>query len=277
MARRDERAYPPGVCDRGATKPDGPFRENPPGGGSFGCGPRWLGRYSPLWGCSSLAALAATKIPRRRTPRNFKTRSQAGRLSQALSLVQEVLERAKPKLESGDSVTLDLVSAMGSSLREADRCVDAEVLYRELLPYRRKNSTTNSLVLAGLLSSFGECLLLQGKFPEAELALREALTIHEQKAPEKWETSKARSRLGMALLGQKQYAQAEPLLMEGYQGMKQREFLIPKGPKGPLKITGERLVQLYEEWGKPQQAADWREKLSQAQGAPVTAQPAEAR
>ncbi len=31
--------------------------------------------YSPLRGCSGLAALATDKIPRRRTPRNFKTGS----------------------------------------------------------------------------------------------------------------------------------------------------------------------------------------------------------
>ena len=30
--------------------------ENPPSGGSFGCGLRWLGRHSPLRGCSALAA-----------------------------------------------------------------------------------------------------------------------------------------------------------------------------------------------------------------------------
>jgi len=77
MARRDEGAYPPAVCDRGATKPGGLFPENPPGGGSFVYGLRWLGRYSPLRGCSSLAALATAKIPRRRTSRNFQTRSQA--------------------------------------------------------------------------------------------------------------------------------------------------------------------------------------------------------
>ncbi|MEO8428866.1 MAG: tetratricopeptide repeat protein, partial [Verrucomicrobiota bacterium] len=67
--------------NRGATKPGCLFRENPPGGGPFGCGLRGLGRHSPLRGCSigqsgsDLAALATTKIPRRRTPRNFKTGS----------------------------------------------------------------------------------------------------------------------------------------------------------------------------------------------------------
>jgi len=72
MARRDEGEYPSWVFDRGATKPAGCLLENPPGGRSFGCGPRWLGRYSPLWGCPSLAALPTSKIPRRSAPLNFQ-------------------------------------------------------------------------------------------------------------------------------------------------------------------------------------------------------------
>src|SRR6185503_9212300 len=77
MARRDERAYPPAVCERGTTKPENFFHENPPGGESFGRGLRWLGSHSPLRGCSDLAASALPKIPRRRTPPNFKTGSKA--------------------------------------------------------------------------------------------------------------------------------------------------------------------------------------------------------
>ena len=73
-------SIPSGVCDRRATKPAGPFRENPPGGGSFAGGPRWLDRHSPLRGCSGLAALATAKIPRRRTPLSFQTGSQGGTL-----------------------------------------------------------------------------------------------------------------------------------------------------------------------------------------------------
>ncbi len=50
--------------------------ENPPGGGSFVRGRRWLVPYSPLRGCSELAALATAKIPRRSAPRSFQTGSQ---------------------------------------------------------------------------------------------------------------------------------------------------------------------------------------------------------
>jgi short-subunit dehydrogenase len=50
-------------------------RKNPPGGGPFARRLRWLVPYSPLWGCSELAALPATKIPRRSAPPNFQTGS----------------------------------------------------------------------------------------------------------------------------------------------------------------------------------------------------------
>src|SRR5260221_13524338 len=61
------------------AKPDGLFRENPPGGGSFVRGRRWLVPYSPLRGCAELAALATAKIPRRSAPRSFQTGSKSER------------------------------------------------------------------------------------------------------------------------------------------------------------------------------------------------------
>ena len=56
MARRDEGGYPQRSLTEEATKPGDLFRKNPPGGGSFVRGLRWLSRYSPLRGCSGLAA-----------------------------------------------------------------------------------------------------------------------------------------------------------------------------------------------------------------------------
>src|SRR5215469_15129903 len=73
MARRDERAYPWWICERGATKPGGLLRENPPGGASFVRGQRWLVAYPDLSGrgCSQLAALATAKIRCRRPAFHF--------------------------------------------------------------------------------------------------------------------------------------------------------------------------------------------------------------
>src|SRR5436190_12182178 len=81
MARRDEGEYPSWIFDRGATKPAGLFRENPPGGGSFVRGRRWLSPYSPLRGCADFAALATAKIPRRSTLPNFQKGSNFARMT----------------------------------------------------------------------------------------------------------------------------------------------------------------------------------------------------
>ena len=71
--------------------------------------------------------------------------------------------------------------------------------------------------------------------------------------------------LGEALAGQKQHAAAEPLLVQGYEGMKQRETKIPPQAKElRLREAVARLVQLYDAWGKKDKAAQWRKNLDTA-------------
>jgi hypothetical protein len=53
------------------------------------------------------------------------------------------------------------------------------------------------------------------------------LIIREKKIPDDFFTFNARSMLGGSLLGQKKYAEAEPLLLSAYEGLRQREDRIP--------------------------------------------------
>ena len=41
----------------------------------------------------------------------------------------------------------------------------------------------------------------------------------------------------------------------------QREATIPLEDRRVLSDAGERIVQLYESWEKPEKAAEWRERL----------------
>jgi hypothetical protein len=102
-----------------------------------------------------------------------------------------------------------------------------------------------------------------GAFAQAERILRECLTLRQQKQPDAWTTFGTQSQLGGSLLGQKKYAEAEPLVLAGYEGMKQREATIPAGAKKYLTEALERLVQLYDAWGKPEQAQKWRKELEE--------------
>ena len=68
-------------------------------------------------------------------------------------------------------------------------------------------------------------LLLQHRYSEAEQLAREAIALFEKSPGDfvDWQLPYVKSVLGGALLGQKKYAEAEPLLLQGYEGMKRAE------------------------------------------------------
>jgi hypothetical protein len=118
----------------------------------------------------------------------------------------------------------------------------------------------NSPADAAALAARGTMLLLQKKPAEAELKLRGCLTLRQKIQPDDWTTYDTESLLGETLLEQKKYAEAEPLLLSGYQGTKQRESTIPAQDRSHLTKALERLVRLYEAWGKEDQALKWRQE-----------------
>ena len=55
--------------------------------------------------------------------------------------------------------------------------------------------------------------------------------------------------------------EAEPLLLQGYEGMKCREALLLAIWKRRMAETGERVVHFYEATNQPEKAREWRERL----------------
>jgi hypothetical protein len=94
--------------------------------------------------------------------------------------------------------------------------------------------------------------------------LRKCLTIYQQKLPGDWKCHYTQSQLGGCLLGQKKYAEAETLLRAGHEGLRAREQTIPAGAKKCFAEALERLVQVYDALGKPDDAAKWRRELETA-------------
>jgi eukaryotic-like serine/threonine-protein kinase len=100
----------------------------------------------------------------------------------------------------------------------------------------------------------------QGKFAEAEPVAREALETEKKVQPDDWQRYRAASLLGASLAGEKKYAEAETLLLEGYQGMLARKDRIDVPSQYHLHLANKWLVQLYLAWGKPDKAAEWKNK-----------------
>jgi hypothetical protein len=69
------------------------------------------------------------------------------------------------------------------------------------------------------------------------------------------------------LAGADEGREAEPLLLEGYEGMKTREARIPAAGKKGLTEALERLVQLCDATDAKDKAKEWRKKLEDAKAA----------
>jgi hypothetical protein len=79
--------------------------------------------------------------------------------------------------------------------------------------------------------------------------------------PDDWLRYYAMTQLGVALVEQKKYAEAEPMLVDGYRGLKEREAKMSVPARKVLAAAAARIVALYEAWGRPDRAADWRKQL----------------
>jgi hypothetical protein len=93
---------------------------------------------------------------------------------------------------------------------------------------------------------------------QAELTLRECLAIQESEQPDSWQILSTRSMLGGAFLGQKRFAEAEPLLRAGYEGMVRRTDKIPARSKFRVGDALDRLIAFAEAMNKPDDAKAWK-------------------
>jgi len=73
--------------------------------------------------------------------------------------------------------------------------------------------------------------------------------------------------LGASLAGQGKYADSEPLLLAGYEGLIKRLPTIPVVYRFNVEYAGAWIVEMYQDWGKLEKAADWAQNLQQASAA----------
>jgi hypothetical protein len=102
----------------------------------------------------------------------------------------------------------------------------------------------------------------QEKFALSEPLAREAFEFFHKKQPDDWQGFRAESLLGGSLAGQKKYAEAEPLLLDGYRGMAERKDRI--GAPNWFHVDGAHgwVVQLYQAWSKPDKVAEWQPRAA---------------
>jgi hypothetical protein len=182
----------------------------------------------------------------------------AGRVMEAIRLLEECLDRAYKRPGGFPAQLVWVQPTMAATYEAGSMFAKAEPLHRSFLQQAQTQFNAGDPRISNYQAQLAWNLLHQMKYAAAEPLLRDCLKVREQKQPDAWTTFNTQSMLGACLLGQKKYAAAEPLLLQGYEGMKQRAAQIPKASQLHLREALDWLVELYEAWGKQDEAARWR-------------------
>src|SRR5262245_10422055 len=192
----------------------------------------------------------------------------AGRFPEAHSLPEETLQLMKEHFNPDHPHTFATIWALVRAYRGAGRPEQAVTPGEEALKLSQARYGPRAILTINSMAHLAEAYMDLKRYDLAEPLLRESLAIIEKDWPDEWGTFNGKSLTGAALLAQKKYAEAEPLLLEGNRGMKGRaarivasDRVVPN-PHGELTVALERLVQLYDAWGKPDEAAKWRNELA---------------
>lgn len=187
----------------------------------------------------------------------------SGQLLEALAVREQALKISVQEWGPDDPRTLARMDEVAwACLYHTNRFADAEKLFRKIETAQRATEPSTNGRLATTQAQLALCLLNQRKFAEAEPVLREAIPTFVRIQPNRSSTFTVFSHLGWALMGQGKYGEAEDWMLKAYDGFTARDIAsLSRGGRHYLKETVRLLVELYEAWGEPGKAAQWRKKI----------------
>ena len=179
------------------------------------------------------------------------------KLNEAVRLLKEGLVVAQRVHGKEHNLTLFFSRILVLALAEQGNLDDAEALGWESVSLHRRALPVGHEAIGRALSFLGRVLTEKGKPAEAELLLRETANLfREHQSPKQDLIGEAETWLGACLAALRRYGEAEAFCLRGYDNLKAAP-IVPTRYKDQAK---ERIVKLYEAWGKPDKAAQWRAK-----------------
>ncbi|HLK66813.1 MAG TPA: serine/threonine-protein kinase [Bryobacteraceae bacterium] len=181
-----------------------------------------------------------------------------GKLSEAEPLQLKAVEVWRAVSGEEGPETLTSMSSLAALYQAQKRYPEAEELWSKVLESLRRTLGAKHPNAIDVMNSLGEVRIQQEKYALAESLIRESLGTVEAAAPNTWKRYYAQALLGASLAGQKRFSEAEPLLLSGHRGLRDRQSAIPAGTRRVVDETGQRIAELYKNWGQPDKALAWQ-------------------
>lgn len=180
----------------------------------------------------------------------------AGQDDAAEAEIEDVFRRRRATLGETHPDTLSAINVLGVIASQRKDFAKAEVLFRQ----------ASELYLKAMGPMHPESLMMQanyltavrnlGRIDESVAGFSELQQRAEQVFPaDHWYLAVIRGHLGLSYLAAERYADAEPMLKQSY-AVVQKQF---GDEDSRSKIFRARLADLYTRWGKPTEAAVYRQ------------------
>ncbi len=183
-------------------------------------------------------------------------------LAGAETLGRRVVEMRTRALGAEHSDTLLSQNTLARILEEEGKYPEADRLFTRIIYVRQRVLGPRNSVTLDAVANLGELRVDEMRYPEAEAMLRSCLDIQKQTMPSDYRRYWTQTLLGASLAGEQKYEEAEPLLVSGYEGMKENAASVSDLSRQKLRKAGELVVRLYTEWNKPDKADEWRQALA---------------
>ena len=183
-----------------------------------------------------------------------------GRYADAETVLTEVFEARTRVLGKEHPNTLNTAFNLADAYRREGKFDRAEPIFATVAESRRRVLGPQHSNTAFAWYELGQVRIDQLKYAAAEAPLRTAVSGFEA-IVEGWGRYGSRALLGESLAGQRKYAEAEPLLISGYEGLRRFDKAVPLGERPLVAKTEDWILQLYRDSEKPQKVAEWRAKF----------------
>lgn len=189
-----------------------------------------------------------------------------GKPDAAEPVLREALQMRRSTLGPNHPRAAGTLNNLGNVLEQQGHLGEAASLLREARSLLKSAVGKAHPFVAYPTVGLGRVSLKQGRPEEAEPLLREARSIREDALPAHHpDRLEVATLLGRCLVALGRYEEAEPVLLDAHERLAARPA---EGTEELLHDTLERLVELYEVWGKRDRAEKYEARLTVAKTSP---------
>ncbi|MBU0617010.1 MAG: serine/threonine-protein kinase, partial [Planctomycetes bacterium] len=184
----------------------------------------------------------------------------AGNFDEAETYLEDAVAVSEKLHGPHDPRTLNRLSSLAGLLYEQGKLAQAETMMRRVVDGLREVYGESGSQTVSAMNNLGLLLVELDKLEEAEEVLQTVVRLTDEAAPPgHWFRWTVRLSYGECLLKMERFEEAEQLLLECFERLSDTLGSEHHRTRG----AAEKLVTLYEAWGRPEEAAKYAEPTSE--------------